>query len=746
MFNPSISLNNIDMKTHYFITSVSTLLLIALASIQATAYTFEDGGLYYDINPDGVSATVTYDAYGYGNYDGDIVIPATVKYDGNVYPVTTIGDNAFRACSQLTSITLGDRIKEVKSYAFYNCTGLTKAILDGDLISIGDFAFYSCSSLTTISLPSKLQTIGAGAFRGCSSLAGTVVIPNEVSSLGNAAFLGCKTIEAIEIPASVTRIGSGAFQSCSYLGSVKIERSSKPLSIGFNAFLYSTSIYTVLTNNVIKWSEIQFENTLSNPMYYAHSLVADGERVMKIKFPEGVTAIGKYAFFRNYDIREIELPASISEVGDSAFLSCYKLDDITCKSINPIDIGTVFDDGTYQRVSVAVPVGGIENYNNHPSWSKFNSIVELEPITIPGDINGDGSCDTTDISAMLSRLLVKSDYDAIFDLNDDGSIDGTDSSSLLEVVLRGNAPSTDPEQISHWNELPTLNILSLGNSFTEDALSYFRELRKSLGFKAGKINIYGIYIGNASLEDYINVFESDEPVNNGRLIQYEGNPERWKPVTLRDVLSRHWDIITLQQRPVMAGDYSTYEPYLSKLIEYIHTSCPNDKVKLGWELEWGTSPMNDNDPGRSHWEKKVNACKEMLANTPDISFVIPIGTSFQNARMLGINNERFLTRDNFHVCHGVGRYSLTCSWWETVIFPWSGISMLGNNFTYRATPTENRKSLYHNIPITEHNNFIIQLCAKAAVDNPYELSDEAIRQICLDRYHIDDIPSMFNMY
>lgn len=734
------------MKYRSLITGIYTFLLITLAPFQATAYSFESNGLFYDINPNGVSATVTYDAYGYGNYVGDIVIPDTVKYDGNVYQVTTIGDNAFRACSQLTSITLGDRIREVKSYAFYNCTGLSKVELGEGITAIGEYAFSLCSSLSTISLPAMLKTIGTGAFRGCSSLTGTVVIPSEVSLLGHAAFLGCKTIEAIEIPASVTKIGSGAFQSCTNLGSVKIERGDKPLSIGLNAFLYSTSIYTVLTNDAVKWASIQFENTLSNPMYYSHSLVADGERVIKITFHEGVTTIGKYAFINDYNIRELELPASITEVGDSAFFHCYKLEDITCKSINPVDIGTVFDDGTYQRASVAVPIGGSENYNNHPSWSQFNSIVELEPITIPGDINGDGSCDTTDISAMLSRLLVKSDYDAIFDLNDDGSIDGTDSSSLLEVVLRGNAPSTDPELISHWNELPTLNILTLGNSFTDDALGYFRELRQSLGLKAGKVNIYGIYVGSASIEDYVNIFESDEHVNNGRLIQYEGNPERWKPVTLRDVLSRHWDIITLQQRSAFAGDYSTYEPYLSKLIEYIHATCPNDDVKLGWELEWGTAPKTDNDPGRSHWEKKVNACKEMLANTPDISFVIPVGTSFQNARALGIKNDRYLTRDNFHVCFGVGRYALTCAWWETVIYPWSGISMMGNNSTHRITPSQALKSLYYNIPITERNNFIIQLCAKAAVDNPYELSDEAIRQICHDRYHIDDIPSMFNMY
>ena len=66
---------------------------------------------------------------------------------------------------------------------------------------------------------------------------------------------------------------------------------------------------------------------------------------------------------------------------------------------------------------------------------------EGEDDAIRGDINGDGSVDGNDVSALLEMVLaggVSDEQTAVADINADGSVDGNDVSALLEMVLAGN--------------------------------------------------------------------------------------------------------------------------------------------------------------------------------------------------------------------------------------------------------------------------------------------------------------------
>ncbi len=83
-------------------------------------------GIYYKINEDAVSVSVTYSSG--SNYSGDIVIPETVTYNGsvdfyngNTYTVTNIGSKAFYQCSDLTSITIPETVTSIGDGAFQGC-------------------------------------------------------------------------------------------------------------------------------------------------------------------------------------------------------------------------------------------------------------------------------------------------------------------------------------------------------------------------------------------------------------------------------------------------------------------------------------------------------------------------------------------------------------------------------------------------------------------------------------------------
>ena len=88
------------------------LFCLLLTSLGSMAYDAEIDGIYYNLNFNDDEAEVVK-----GNYSGDIIIPESVTYSGNTYPVTSIGYGAFEGCSGLTSITIPNSVTKIGDYA-----------------------------------------------------------------------------------------------------------------------------------------------------------------------------------------------------------------------------------------------------------------------------------------------------------------------------------------------------------------------------------------------------------------------------------------------------------------------------------------------------------------------------------------------------------------------------------------------------------------------------------------------------
>ena len=93
----------------------------------------------------------------------DLVIPDTVEEGGFVYEVTSVGSSAFKGCSTLTSVTVGDSMLRIRTSAFSGCTNLESVDLGLSFYRIDDRAFKGCS-LTEITLGPSLKTLSASAF------------------------------------------------------------------------------------------------------------------------------------------------------------------------------------------------------------------------------------------------------------------------------------------------------------------------------------------------------------------------------------------------------------------------------------------------------------------------------------------------------------------------------------------------------------------------------------------------------
>ena len=105
------------------------LLVMMMLPVVASAHDIEvknadDVTIYYNYVNDGTKLEVTYRGTSYSDYSneysGNVVIPEEVTYMNETRRVTSIGTEAFRDCSGLTSITIPNSVTSIGNYAFYD--------------------------------------------------------------------------------------------------------------------------------------------------------------------------------------------------------------------------------------------------------------------------------------------------------------------------------------------------------------------------------------------------------------------------------------------------------------------------------------------------------------------------------------------------------------------------------------------------------------------------------------------------
>lgn len=306
--------------------------------------------------------------------DNNVIIPSEYKSR----TVKSIGDNAFKDCIGITSITIPDSVTSIGYEAFSGCTNLESIYYTGDIASW-------CKISGLNNLLTSLRTL----YINGNKIEGNLNIPNNVTSIGSYSFSFCDKLTGITIPDSVTSIGTDAFRDCTRLVNITIGDSVS--NIDSSAFL-NTAWYDNQPDGLVYAGKVAYkykgtmpENTSitlkRDTISINNSTFVNCNGLKSIMIPDSVTTIGDEAFRGCTSLSNIMIPDSVTNIGNFAFSGCSGLASITGSATS---VSAVARQARPTSFVVNITSGNIiEN-------SAFSECSGLTSITIPDSVTSIG--------------------------------------------------------------------------------------------------------------------------------------------------------------------------------------------------------------------------------------------------------------------------------------------------------------------------------------------------------------------
>ena len=358
--------------------------------------------------------------------------------------VTVIKPYSFYYCDGLNSVTIGDAVTKVSESAFFRCEGITSLSLGRSLKTIDAHAFYMCKSLTGVVIADAVETIGTQAFYYCSGMT-SLTLGNSLKSIDMLAFSHCTRLTSVSLPNSVEFLSS-AFADCTGLTSVSLGNSVKNMQATFARCKNLTSVVIPNSVEVISGTfsgctgltHVSFGNSLKSIGHYTFQNCTG---LTSFVIPNTVEILG-YDVFRNCtNLTSVTIGSSVTKMNTRDFNGCSALATVTCLAMTPpVIFGNTFDTSSNNSATLRVPQASLEAYQQADYWQRF-LLMEGIPGPGPGDVNGDGVLNVSDINVLLNALIngeLSIEDNPYADLNGDGELDVSDITILINAVLNAD--------------------------------------------------------------------------------------------------------------------------------------------------------------------------------------------------------------------------------------------------------------------------------------------------------------------
>ena len=293
------------------------------------------------------------------------------------YTIEVIEESAFEKCNSLEKVTLNAHVN-LKSKAFYKCFALKEINTEkGGFTYIGEYAFYNCGKLVTLNFSTSiyLEKIDSYAFYNCITLKNTLM-PSSLKEIGVRAFYHCVLFKSLSFKndSELTTIREAALENCSTLENVYIPYKLETLEK--NPFGYCPKLkqfMVLLGPNKESGKYISSINgggyTLLEKDTYDLVINPSGKSSLDgTKMSSKTARIKPYAFRGCNHLANIEIPDTITEIGENAFFGVEAAMTINIPKANmsySYDAYGFYNYGKTEYIS----------YNNFGSSNKTECIV-----------------------------------------------------------------------------------------------------------------------------------------------------------------------------------------------------------------------------------------------------------------------------------------------------------------------------------------------------------------------------------
>lgn len=209
-----------------------------------------------------------------------------------------------------------------------------------------------------------------------------------------------------------------------------------------------------------------------------------------------------------------------------------------------------------------------------------------------------------------------------------------------------------------------MKILSIGNSFSQDAHRWLHQLAAANNLDIEAVNLY---IGGCGLEKHwTNVVEDNAHYD----LEINGE-STGKKISIRAALEMDsWDIITLQQVSYLSGMLESYAPYLTCLADMVRKARPEAKLYFHQTWAYETDSTHARFDNYDHDQQKMYECILAACTQAAKSIgadIISVGDVIQKLRNTVpefnyTGGGHSLCRDGFHLSYDYGRYAAAATW------------------------------------------------------------------------------------